>query len=1069
MRLIKFRNFLFFFLIFNFPLVFFAQIPSTHLKLWLQGDSNVVNTAGSVSVWNDISGNSFSAIQPNSNARPIVAFDNQIHHNSLDFDGTNDMLLVDFGQRTPQPNTYFIVWKTESNTSVQIPFASATQLNALLTNNNQIFMNGGSGQSFYAKTNPFNYIISTCVFKGATSQLYENGVLKNTKNTGTNSLDSLLEIGGLRLQALQFPAIPGWFNGKIAEFIMYDSILSSSERMQVEAYLANRYSTDIDLGPDLSACATSKKIGLNPLYAYTDILWSNGIANQDSITITQNGTYWVTAKQFGLTFRDTIVVSGIIVNPIISLNNDTTLCFGDSLIINYTPSPGFSPIWNNGQTSNSIVVKDYSQSIQISHSDTNSCTSTSEVYVVQIDSLALLSSIGDDRNICNGGSVFATTSSSQGPFNYLWSTGDTLEFTIPPLIGAQNISIEMTDFNQCSYSDTIVINMLNLPAPIVDFSFDTVCPSTPTSFLDLSVSGGTDNIVHWNWKFTSADSSSFQNPNFSFSEGVYNVNLTVTTDSNCVNSLSKVVRTFKQPHAKVNDGIFCEGSNSLVSSSATISFPDLISNYTWNIEGQNYFGNTISFTPSTSGILDFKLTVISDKACIDSTTKTIEIFPSLAPNFEIQGICLGDSSQFIDLSPGFSTIDKLWTFGLNNQISTEENPKFYYPSADSFLVSLTLTNALSCVSTVEKWINIHKLPIPLAALSGACSNTELILFDQSLVEGGVVSSMTWQILGDSYSNDSITVSFANAGTYPVFHSIVDNFQCANDTIIEFEINASPNIDFDFSPKYGTAPIEINFMNTGDLGLSYLWDFGDDNAVSQDENPSHTYNQNGNYNIKLSASNIFNCSDSLIQNLIIFPTELDLELSNLSVEKTVLADGKISLKSKVLVKNIGSRLIENIEFLTSVENETKLGEHWEGLLEIGQAFVFEFSSYFTIPNENLIDYLCVEATLVSDNSETLLNNNKVCAVQNGLLQSSEIYPSPSSSLAYIDIVAKNNGSLSFQIFDQIGKMIEKQETFSLEKGYNKLQIDCTQLQAGRYLVTLIYQDETYTRQLIITQP
>ena len=161
-------------------------------------------------------------------------------------------------------------------------------------------------------------------------------------------------------------------------FPMYDTILSTLEREEVELYLANKFNQPFDLGPDILACAESVEIGIGHNSQYENIIWSTGATNSDSVTIVQNGTYWVSLKSFGLTITDTIVITGIVPKPQISLSSDQVLCFGDSIEVNYTPLPGYTTSWLNGETSNTIFVKEYSQFVQVMHTDIYNCSANSD-------------------------------------------------------------------------------------------------------------------------------------------------------------------------------------------------------------------------------------------------------------------------------------------------------------------------------------------------------------------------------------------------------------------------------------------------------------------------------------------------------------------------------------------------------------------------------------------------------------------------------------------------------------------------------------------------------------------
>jgi PKD repeat protein len=375
-----------------------------------------------------------------------------------------------------------------------------------------------------------------------------------------------------------------------------------------------------------------------------------------------------------------------------------------------------------------------------------------------------------------------------------------------------------------------------------------------------------------------------------------------------------------------------------------------------------------------------------------------------------------------------------------------------------------LTNAIGCVNDTTQTIEIKNLPIANALIEDNCIGDNVLFYDNS---SAPLSAQQWEIENESLMGDSVTKFFNLAGSYSAFYQVEDAFGCKDDTIIPFEINALPVVDFDFNPNYGTAPIDVSFTNLSQGAIAYFWSFGENNSGSLDENPTYTYTQNGIYNITLVASNLYGCSDSLTREIPIIPTELDVELSNLSVLKTSLPDGSVRYTPRVLVKNVGSRAITTIDLLASIDSESKVAETWEGLLTIGQAFVYEFSSFFIVPNSDLVDYLCVEAANVNDNTEINFSNNKVCEIQNGLIQSSNLYPNPTQETVFMDVITTKQGQLKLDLYDLLGRTIFADKTISVQKGYNQISIDCRSLQAGEYLVRMIYQDEVYSQALIIT--
>ena len=160
-----------------------AQLPPGAL-LHLKADSINEAFGASIANWPDISGNDLITASVAGFQQPKLILNTTLNRSTVVFDGNLDLLVTNLQQSFPQPLTVFILWNINSATNVQIPFASWPNLNTLLHESGNLYLNGGSGQAYYAKTIPFSFILSTCVFNGANSQLFENSVLKNTLNSG---------------------------------------------------------------------------------------------------------------------------------------------------------------------------------------------------------------------------------------------------------------------------------------------------------------------------------------------------------------------------------------------------------------------------------------------------------------------------------------------------------------------------------------------------------------------------------------------------------------------------------------------------------------------------------------------------------------------------------------------------------------------------------------------------------------------------------------------------------------------------------------------------------------------
>jgi gliding motility-associated-like protein len=134
--------------------------------------------------------------------------------------------------------------------------------------------------------------------------------------------------------------------------------------------------------------------------------------------------------------------------------------------------------------------------------------------------------------VWNFGTVPASGSNLQNPTHIYTTVAD------------YNVSLIVTNAIGCK--DTVVQEVAVNPSPTVDFSGTPLigCAPLEVTFSDLSTADTTD-IVSWVWEFGTGDTSSLQNPVFTYTEGLDNsfilwdVTLTVVTEHGCQATLTR--------------------------------------------------------------------------------------------------------------------------------------------------------------------------------------------------------------------------------------------------------------------------------------------------------------------------------------------------------------------------------------------------------------------------------------------------------------------------------------------------------------------------------------------------
>ena len=241
-------------------------IPGVGLQLWLSADSGVVESGGIVTQWNDLSGNNNHAIQPNTSKRPTLLLQELHHKPVIQFDGLDDILQTSskLNLNNTKTATIFIVNKSFGE-AICLEQSDNTNSNSggfYISDNYQntgfavaVKGNVSGPQADYLtmlKSNSLNttYHISTVSIDKSQAS-YQNQIkaridgvdLLNTGYGGTptdNLAADTLYIGGRKSGG-------NFMHGGIAAVIIYNRLLSSTERVMVENYLNLRYATSSNL------------------------------------------------------------------------------------------------------------------------------------------------------------------------------------------------------------------------------------------------------------------------------------------------------------------------------------------------------------------------------------------------------------------------------------------------------------------------------------------------------------------------------------------------------------------------------------------------------------------------------------------------------------------------------------------------------------------------------------------------------------------------------------------------------------------------------------------------------
>jgi len=212
--------------------------------------------------------------------------------------------------------------------------------------------------------------------------------------------------------------------------------------------------------------------------------------------------------------------------------------------------------------------------------------------------------------------------------------------------------------------------------------------------------------------------------------------------------------------------------------------------------------------------------------------------------------------QFTDLSTGSPT-QWQWSFG-DGGTSNEQNPVHTYVEGQSYQVQLTASNAMGSSIVSDILVVSDQLAADFRFSPRQGVAPLVVQFEDTST--GSPSAWLWDFGdgGTSTEQNPEHVYFDPLPEgYTVTLQITGPQGTANKTspdrvIVKEKLDA----DFQYGEPKGLAPLTIAFTDTSKgTGITqWLWDFGD-GQTSAEPNPTHTYTEQGLYDVSLTITNM----------------------------------------------------------------------------------------------------------------------------------------------------------------------------------------------------------------------
>ncbi|MFN3916253.1 MAG: PKD domain-containing protein [Flavobacteriales bacterium] len=469
--------------------------------------------------------------------------------------------------------------------------------------------------------------------------------------------------------------------------------------------------------------------------------------------------------------------------------------------------------------------------------------------------------------------------------------------------GGYNVSLVVTTSAGCV--DTVVKPIFIQSLPTANTGPDaSACNTNPLINLSGLVSNATGGIwTGGNGSYNPNNSSlatSYTPTQLEIGNGVMQLYLTTTGNGYCPSTTDTITITFVAgPSVNAGPDIqVCKDTAFVpLNGAVTIAGGGL-----WTTSGTGSFSPSddqliTNYIPSqadtASGSLTIYLTSTFNGNCIAVTDSLLLSFydPPTATILNNNIACAGNP---IPLIASVTTGSGYWsTNGTGTFIPDSTLTSTYMPSAQdlangSITVVFISTDNGGCRAASDT-LDITLIPSPIASFSftEVCLNQATSLTDNSTSPGNLVA-WEWNF-GDGSPNSFIqnpSYTFSNPGSQNITLYVTSNNGCIDSLTQTILVHYLPEVGFFSNNPCWNGGSEFTDLSTviGAAITEWDWSFGDAaNGSSSSQNPTYQYNTAGVYNVTLTATSSFGCTNSLTQSTTILPGPIaNFNMSNTSV-------------------------------------------------------------------------------------------------------------------------------------------------------------------------------------------
>lgn len=432
-----------------------------------------------------------------------------------------------------------------------------------------------------------------------------------------------------------------------------------------------------------------------------------------------------------------------------------------------------------------------------------------------------------------------------------------------------------------SYSTTVTVN----PVPNVSFVGNNVCNGSATTFSNQTTIGYGGQITSYLWNLGNGTTNNSANPFIIYATpGNYVVSLTATSNNNCFSSMTTTVVVHPNPVVNFTTTTTCFNQPTQFTNGTTIQTGTIIK-YRWDFDGNNTWDDSTAnpvHLYANYGSFNGKLAAISNNNCASQKVNPVVVHANPIANWSANSTCLGDMTNFTDLSTCADGNITSWQWDFNGDNIVDnlfQNPTKGYGANGVYLTKLEVQSQYGCVSTMSKPVYVN--PKPIAKFNAynkiGCPTLCTNFTNFSTIPTGNIVTYQWTFGDGSLPDYTKNPTHCyQSGTYNVTLKVVSDSGCFNSYTEPNIINVYPKpiAGFNVTPDQIDQNEPVGQITNTSQGANWtFYQISDGTNLTNPAN-SFVYNFNPDFPGKVVifqiVRNEYGCTDSLAKVIEIKP-------------------------------------------------------------------------------------------------------------------------------------------------------------------------------------------------------